>query len=220
MCNLYSKLIMPSTLRAFFEDMGVDLTETSLTKNYEPGYVGADSDGPVIRWTGNNSKLEIADLRWGFPPAPIKNTKRKPKPITNIRNLSSPWWKNVNGEYLNKSNYRCLVPFDRFSEWDASQKKNAWFKAKSDVSFFAGIWRPWTGERLKDVGEKRRKRTEDSWELYSFLTTEANSIVKPIHPKAMPVILTEQADCKAWLNGDEATSLQQPLPDEMLEVVV
>jgi len=219
MCNLYSKLIMPSTLRAFFEDMGVDLTEPSLTKNYEPGYVGADSDGPVIRWTEENTKLEIADLRWGFPPAPIKNAKRKPKPITNIRNLGSRWWKDVNREYLTQKSYRCLMPFDRFSEWDTSQRKNAWFKVRSDVSFFAGVWRPWTGERLKDIGEKRRKRTEDNWELYSFLTTEANGIVKPIHPKAMPVIFTEPADCKAWLNGDEATSLQRPLPDEMLERV-
>jgi len=47
--------------------------------------------------------------------------------------------------------------FDRFSEWDVSQKKNAWFKVKSEMSFFAEIWQPWTGERLKDVGKNVAK---------------------------------------------------------------
>jgi putative SOS response-associated peptidase YedK len=32
--------------------------------------------------------------------------------------------------------------------------------------------------------------------LFGFLTTEANSIVAPIHPKAMPVILTEPRSLK------------------------
>jgi len=49
MCNLYSKLIMPNTIRSFFEDMGLDLTKEALISNYRPGYVGADSDGPIVR---------------------------------------------------------------------------------------------------------------------------------------------------------------------------
>jgi putative SOS response-associated peptidase YedK len=28
---------------------------------------------------------------------------------------------------------------------------------------------------------------------FSFLTTDANAVVQPIHPKAMPAILTEPA---------------------------
>lgn len=213
MCNLYSKLIMPSTLRAFFEDMGVDVTEASLTNNYEPGYVGADSDGPVIRWQKENNQLSIDELRWGFPKVSDKHKSY----ITNIRNLDSRWWKDVNREYITGKEYRCLVPFDRFSEWDASERKNAWFNIKSEISFFAGLWRPWTGERLKNVGEKRRKRTVDNWELFSFLTTEPNSIVKAVHPKAMPVILTEVGECKAWLEGAEAARLQRSLPDNLVE---
>jgi len=215
MCNLYSKLITPSTLRTFFEDMGLVLTEDSLTKNYQPGYVGADQDGPIIRWEENDYNLEIDDLRWGFPKVSDKHKSY----ITNIRNLDSRWWKDVNREYVTNSIHRCLVPFDRFSEWDAKERKNAWFKVKSEVSFFAGIWRPWTGERLKDVGEKRRKRVEERWELYSFLTTEANDVVKPVHPKAMPVILTNPNECRVWLKGAEAKELQKSLPDEMLERV-
>ena len=206
---------MPSTLRQFFEDMGVELADESLRSNYEPGYVGADSDGPVIRWGKKNQDLQISQLRWGFPKVSDKHKSY----ITNIRNLESRWWKDVNGDYVTKSEFRCLVPFDRFSEWNATERKNAWFNVKSEVSFFAGVWRPWSGERLKNVGEKRRRRVNEDWELYSFLTTEPNSVVSPIHPKAMPVILTEPQECKGWMNGVEATDLQRPLADDMLELI-
>jgi hypothetical protein len=46
---------------------------------------------------------------------------------------------------------------------------------------FAGIWRPWTGERKGEAGEHQ---------LFAFLTTESNDIVRPIPAKAMPVLLT------------------------------
>jgi putative SOS response-associated peptidase YedK len=54
-----------------------------------------------------------------------------------------------------------------------------------------------------------------------FLTTEANAIGAPIHPKAMPVILTTTEEFDLWLEGEtvEALKLQQPLPDEMLKIV-
>ena len=54
-----------------------------------------------------------------------------------------------------------------------------------------------------------------------MLTTEANSIVAPIHPKAMPVILTTRDEFDLWLEGEtvEALKLQRPLPDEMLRIV-
>lgn len=35
----------------------------------------------------------------------------------------------------------------------------------------------------------------------SFLATEPNSIVAPIHPKAMPVILREEEEFETWLHG-------------------
>ena len=50
---------------------------------------------------------------------------------------------------------------------------------------FAGLWTPWRGVR----GPKSAP-VEGKHELFGFLTTEANSVVAPIHPKAMPVILT------------------------------
>jgi putative SOS response-associated peptidase YedK len=55
---------------------------------------------------------------------------------------------------------------------------------------------------------------EGEHQLFGFLTTEANDVVGAIHPKAMPVILTTQAEMERWLTAraDEALKLQRPLP--------
>jgi putative SOS response-associated peptidase YedK len=49
--------------------------------------------------------------------------------------------------------------------------------------------------------------------LFAFLTTEANAVVAPIHPKAMPVILTKLEEIDLWLAADavKALELQRPL---------
>jgi putative SOS response-associated peptidase YedK len=54
----------------------------------------------------------------------------------------------------------------------------------------------------------------------AFLTAEPNSIVAPIHPKAMPVLLRTEEEFEIWLKGsaDEAKALQRPLPDDALEL--
>ncbi len=50
---------------------------------------------------------------------------------------------------------------------------------------FAGIWTTFNGDR----GTKS-KPIPGPHQVYGFLTTEANAVVKPIHAKAMPAILT------------------------------
>jgi putative SOS response-associated peptidase YedK len=37
--------------------------------------------------------------------------------------------------------------------------------------------------------------------LYGFLTTDANGVVAPIHPKAMPVILTTPEEAETWMTA-------------------
>ncbi len=82
------------------------------------------------------------------------------------------------------------------------------------LAFFAGLWTRWRSVRKVKEGET----TND---LFGFLTTEPNAEVKAIHPKAMPVILTTQAEVETWLTAPagDALALQKPLPDGALKIV-
>ena len=53
-------------------------------------------------------------------------------------------------------------------------------------------------------------------ELFGFLTTAANAVVAPIHPKAMPLTPRTPAEVDLWLTAETpyALALQRPPPDD------
>lgn len=111
------------------------------------------------------------------------------------------------------------MPLTSFSEYETAadgKKSPVWFAAEEDrpLMFFAGIWTNWTSTRKVKEGEVNA-------DLFAFLTTEANSVVGTIHPKAMPVILTTEIECETWMTAppQEALRLQRPLPDDALRIV-
>jgi putative SOS response-associated peptidase YedK len=200
MCNLYSMRKSRDELTRLFR---IAQADPNIPENLPA--IFPDAMAPVVRLDESGSR-QLASMRWGFPPPP--GGKR---PVTNIRNTDSPYWRN----WL-KPEYRCLVPATSFCEWtDMRPKVPHWFALTQErpVFAFAGLWRPWRGVRRGEAGEHR---------VYAFLTTEANDLVRPIHAKAMPVVLLEEEEgWEKWLTGsvEEAMRLQLPLPPRELTIV-
>lgn len=205
MCNRYAMEETQERIRVRFRLTSDRTGNLPRLSNIYP-----DQMAPVIG-LDTEGRRGMAMMRWGWPPPAFYQSTQ---PITNIRNTESRFWKSP----LSKIEQRCIVPWTRFCEWtdrkNAAGKKDAWWFEPKDGEpvAFAGIWCKWSGTR----GTKADPVTGEHV-LFSFLTTEANSDVRPIHAKAMPVILRER-DFDTWLSApwEAAAKLQRPAPDGFL----
>jgi putative SOS response-associated peptidase YedK len=186
MCNLYSMTASVDELRRLFGSFGGDTANLPSFPEIFPGQAA-----PVLRRDkGVGLTLEL--MEWGFPgPAAAKG-----RPITNVRNLASPFWRTA----LNRTDRRCVVPVTRFCEWEGEKgsKRKVWFglhEHEEPLFAFAGLWRPGEG----GTG------------YMAFLTCEPNQLVGAVHPKAMPVML-RPADVPRWLDSEAATACELAVP--------
>lgn len=231
MCNLYSFTRGVDAMRRLFT-LPFAAPATNLAPL--PG-IFPDYEAPIIRNDGEGAAL-LTMTRWGMPSsrkalyeAAVKRADKlraKGKPVdfeallqgepdsgvTNIRNTMSAHWRPWLGV-----RHRCLVPFTSFSEFNREAGGDIWFALDESraVGFFAGLWTPqWTSVR-------RISRGPETIDLFAFLTTQPNAEVGAVHPKAMPVILTEPDECLTWMSApwEEARSLQRPLADGRLRIV-
>jgi putative SOS response-associated peptidase YedK len=96
--------------------------------------------------------------------------------------------------------HRCVVPFTSFCEYADTKPRETptWFAFNQErpLAFFAGIWAGWHGRR-----GTRSNPVDGEHQLVGFLTTAANAEVGAIHPKAMPVILTDRDRIETWLTA-------------------
>ncbi len=205
MCDLYSVTKGQSAIRELFA------VKHDRAGNVPPlPAIFPDQMAPIVR-VGADGERELVMARWGMPGPPQFGGQ----PVTNIRNVNSPHWR----RWLGKGS-RCIVPATSFCEYaDTKPRKTPiWFALNDDrpLFAFAGLWTLWRGVR----GPKSAP-VDGEHELFGFLTTEPNAIVAPIHPKAMPVILTTPAEVKRWLSEEtpRALELQRPLPDDALRIV-
>jgi putative SOS response-associated peptidase YedK len=142
-----------------------------------------DIDAPVderriiIRRSGRD--VEMVELPWGLQP-------REPggRPFTVVR-----------AEGRTFPNHRCLVPASEF-RFRSRGRHYSFVLSDGDWFYFAGIWRPATGD----------------WpEAYAILTTAANPDVARYHDRQMAVLRRD--DRMAWLDMTcPEEELFRPLP--------
>lgn len=211
MCNLYnvttSRQAVLQFTRAMRDEAGYNEPSIDIYPN---------SRAPVVRNAADGER-ELAMLNWGMPTPPQFVKGNADRGVTNIRNVASPHWRSWLGVES-----RCVVPVTSFAEPspvpndkdpETNRQRNIWFALDETrpLFFFAGFWTPWHGvKRVRDGAQ--------DFELYGILTCKPNAVVAAIHPKAMPVVLTEQEEIELWLTApwEDAQALQMPLPDDML----
>ncbi len=173
-------------------------------------------EAPVAR-TADDGSRELVNMRWGF--LTRKVSKRTGKPLAHAA------WNNARGDKVATNGMwrdaflhrRCLIPATSFREGKGrNPATDYWFAIKGDeprpLFAFAGLWR---GRQFGLPDNEVEQLT------HTMVTTDANDVVRPVHPTRMPVIL-HPADYEAWLSGspEQALALVRPFPAARMEVVL
>jgi putative SOS response-associated peptidase YedK len=201
MCGRFARRSTREVLADWFGVELEDLPPFAASYNIAP-----QSVQPVVRQGRDTGEREFALLRWGLVPFWAKDAKISYSTI-NAR-AEEAAQKPAFRDAMRKR--RCLVPADAFYEWERNDPKNKQpfaIALKSGEPYaFAGLWERW------------RPKEGEALETFTILTTDANTVVEPIHNR-MPVIL-EPKEYERWLEPAPAerlpVDLLRPFPAERM----
>jgi len=170
-------------------------------ENWEKNYNAAPGNNiPVL--VRENGKTVLKLLQWGLIPFWAKDEKIGYKLINARAETIS---EKPSFKYAFRKR-RCLIPANGFYEWRKADKQPFYFRLRERELFvFAGIWEKWKSPAGKEIS------------TCSIITTDANELVKPIHPR-MPVILSREFE-QNWLQENDENfllSLLVPLDSKSL----
>lgn len=161
----------------------IDWYRAASMPKIEPRYNIAPSDDILVIRDGDQGRSGSM-MRWGLIPHWVRDTKKLPL-LFNARAESlatKPMFKHA---FHRK---RCLIPASGFYEWkllsDGKNKQPFYISAKDSPLSFAGLWETATVD-------------EAVIDSCTIITTESNSLMRPIHDR-MPVILPPEV-WDAWL---------------------
>jgi putative SOS response-associated peptidase YedK len=140
----------------------------------------------TIRQDRKEPKRTFKLMRWGLIPYWVKEGSFGASTINAVSETAAD--KPAFREPLRRR--RCLIPADGFYEWKqiGVRQKQPYHIGLADEGLFAfaGLWDRWNAPEGKVI------------ESCTILTTEANTLLKPIHDR-MPVILKPD-DFDRWLD--------------------
>jgi putative SOS response-associated peptidase YedK len=185
--------------------------------NLSPRYnIAPTQDIAAVRLPRDEERRELVLLRWGLVPYWADDPSIGSRMI-NARSESVAEKPAFRSAFARR---RCLVLVDGFYEWQqhgvpkGGKKQPFRIRRRDGQPFaFAGLWESWKGP-------KGGPALEHPLETATIVTTDANSVLKPLHDR-MPVILAPE-DYDAWLDSETpkevAEALLRPCPEEWLEV--
>lgn len=182
MCGRYTQTHSAESLARAFQLADVPPQEPRY--NIAPAQPVAAAIGPNPSETASATRA-FKMLRWGLIPSWAKDAKIGAK-LINARAETVADKPSFRAAFRRR---RCLVVADGFYEWQnqGGQKQPFYIRLKEASPFaFAGLWEHWqdaAGELIESC---------------TILTTAANEMMQPIHPR-MPVILNPK-DYDLWLD--------------------